>query len=154
MTDGPAAASTPVARRGTGTVVVTGAAVLSAYGRGTEALASGTLSGRPAFAPVQRFDVSARRVRAAAAMPGSPDLLTEVTRAVREACDDAELPPSGRAGVPLFLAIHSDPAVARAPEADRPGLGPEAFTAAVAGGSGLAEQGRRCYMSACVAAST
>src|SRR5262252_8806667 len=120
MTDGLAVAPAPAARRGTGSVV-TGAAVLSAYGRGTEALLSGMLSGRPAFAPVQRFDVSARRVRAAAAMPGSPDLLTEVTRAVREACDDAELPPSGRAGVLLFLAIHSDPAVARAPEAGRPG---------------------------------
>ena len=51
-------APAPAARRGTGSVVVTGAAVLSAYGRGTEALLSGVLSGRPAFAPVQRFDVS------------------------------------------------------------------------------------------------
>src|SRR5262249_12465916 len=77
---------------------------------------------------------------------------TEATRAVREACDDAGLPPSGRARSPLFLAIHSDPAIARAPEADRPALGPEAFTAAVAGGCGLAGQGGRCYTSACVAA--
>lgn len=135
-------------------MVVTGAAVLSAYGRGTGALLSGALSGQPAFAPVQRFDVRARRVRFAATMPGLPDLLTEVTRAVREACDDAGLPPPGRARTPLFLAIHGDPAIARAPEADKPGLGPAAFTAAVAGGCGLAEQGIRCYMSACVAAST
>jgi 3-oxoacyl-(acyl-carrier-protein) synthase len=135
-------------------VVVTGTAVLSAYGRGTEALLSGALSGRPAFGPVQRFDVTARRVRFAAAMPGAPELRTEVTRAVREACDDAGLSPSGRARSSLFLAIHGDPAIARAPEADQPGLGPEAFTAAVAGGCGLAEQGIRSYMSACVAAST
>jgi 3-oxoacyl-[acyl-carrier-protein] synthase II len=141
MTDGPVA-------------VVTGAAVLSAYGRGTEALLSGVLSGRPAFAPVQRFDVTARRVRVAAAMPGSPGLLTEVTRAVREACDDAGLPPSGRARTPLFLAIHGDPAIARAPAAGQPGLGPGPFTATVAGRAGLADQGFRCYMSACVAAST
>jgi 3-oxoacyl-(acyl-carrier-protein) synthase len=135
-------------------VAVTGAAVLSAYGRGIEALLAGVLSGQPAFAPVQRFDVTARRVRVAAAMPGSPDLLTEVTRAAREACDDAGLPQAGRARTPLFLAIHGDPAIARAPEADKPGLGPEAFAAAVAGGCGLTEQGLRCYTSACVAAST
>src|SRR5450755_3669033 len=154
MTEGPAVASTPPARRGAGSVVVTGAAAASAYGRGTEALLAGVLSGRPAFAPVQRFDVRARRVRFAATMPGSPKLLTEVTRAAREACDDASLSPSDRARSPLFLAIHGDPAIARAPEADQSGLGPEAFTAAVAGGCGLAEQGIRGYMSACVAAST
>lgn len=146
--------STPTARRGTGTVVVTGTAVLSAYGRGTEALLAGILSGLPAFAPVQRFDVTARRVGVAATMPGSPELSTEMTRAVREACDDACLSPPDRARTPLFLAIHGDPAIARAPEADKPGLGPQAFTTAVAGGCGLAEQGIRCYMSACVAAST
>jgi 3-oxoacyl-(acyl-carrier-protein) synthase len=154
MADEPAVASAPTARRGTGSVVLTGAAAASAYGRGTEALLSGALSGRPAFAPVQRFDVRARRVRFAATMPGFPELLTEVTRAAGEACDDAGLSPSDRARSPLFLAIHGDPAIARAPEADKPGLGPEAFATAVAGGCGLAEQGIRCYMSACVAAST
>src|ERR1022692_4055734 len=154
MTDRPAVTSTPTARRGTGSVVVTGAAAASAYGRGTEALLAGVLAGRPAFAPVRRLDVGTRRVRFAATMPGSPELLTEVTRAAGEACDDASLSPSDRARSPLFLAIHGDPAIARAPEADKPGLGPEAFTTAVAGGCGLAEQGIRCYMSACVAAST
>ena len=74
--------------RGTGQVVVTGTAVLSAYGPGTETLLSGVLSGL-AFAPVQRFDVSLRRVGSAAAMAGSPQLDAEVARAVREACDDA-----------------------------------------------------------------
>jgi 3-oxoacyl-(acyl-carrier-protein) synthase len=112
------------------------------------------LSGRPAFAPVQRFDVNDRRVRVAATMPGLPDLLTEVTSAAAEACDDAGLSASDRARTPLFLALHGDPAIARAPEADKPGLGPEPFTAAVAGGCGLAEQDIRCYTSACVAAST
>ncbi len=154
MTDGPAVASMPAARRGTVSVAVTGAAALSAYGRGTEALMAGVLSGQAAFAPVQRFDVRARRVRFAATMPGFPELRTEVARAVGEACDDASLSPSDRARSPLFLAIHGDPAIARAPEADKPGLGPGELTAAVAGGCGLAVQGIRCYMSACVAAST
>jgi 3-oxoacyl-[acyl-carrier-protein] synthase II len=160
MTKGPAVApgraadTVPIARRGTGPVVVTGAAALSAYGRGTEALLSGLLSGRPAFAPVQRFDVAARRVPFAATMPGSPELITELTRAVHDACDDAGLSSPDRARTPLFLAIHGDPAIARAAAADQPGLGPDAFAATVAGGSGLAAHGIRCYMSACVAAST
>jgi 3-oxoacyl-[acyl-carrier-protein] synthase II len=152
MTEGTVAV--PVARRGPGPVVVTGAGALSAYGRGTEALLSGMLSGRPAFAPVDRFDASNRRVRVAAAMPGSPDLLTEVARAIGEACDDAGLTAAERARSPLFLAIHGDPELARAPEPGQPGLGPDAVTAEVAGRGGLATHGLRCYMSACVAAST
>ncbi len=102
MTDVPAVAST-TPRKGTGSPVVTGAAVLSAYGRGTEALLSGVLSSRPAFGSVQRFDVKARRVHVAATMPGCPELLTEVTGAVRDACDDAGLSSSERARSPLFL---------------------------------------------------
>jgi 3-oxoacyl-[acyl-carrier-protein] synthase II len=140
--------------RGTGEVVVTGAAALSAYGPGTETLLSGVLSGRPAFAPVRRFDVSLRRVGSAAAMAGSPQLDAEVARAVREACDDAGLSAAERARTPLFLAIHGDPAAPRAAAAGRPALGPEAFAAAVAHACGLAEQDLRCYMSACVAASS
>jgi 3-oxoacyl-[acyl-carrier-protein] synthase II len=153
MTDA-AAMTSPAPRRGAGSAVVTGAIVLSAYGRGIEALLAGMLSGRPAFAPVQRFDVTARRARAAATMPGSPDLLTEVAGAVREACDDAGLSSPDRARCPLFLAVHGDPAIGRAAGAGRGGLGAEAFTAAVACRAGLPEQGLRCYMSACVAAST
>jgi 3-oxoacyl-[acyl-carrier-protein] synthase II len=153
MTDLPAVAST-TPRRGAGSPVVTGASVLSAYGRGTEALLAGMLSGRPAFGSVQRFDVNARRVQVAATVPGCPELLTEVTSTVREACDDAGLSAADRARSPLFLAIHSDPGIARAAAADKPGLGPEAFAATVADGCGLAEQGIRCYTSACVAASS
>jgi 3-oxoacyl-(acyl-carrier-protein) synthase len=141
-------------RRGTGSAVVTGIAAASAYGRGALALLSGVLSGLPAFAPVDRFDVSQRRVRVAAAMPGLPDLLTEVTGAVSGACDDAGLLPSERARTPLFLAIHGDPAMPRAGQADMPGHGSEGFAAAVASCCGLAEQGIRCYMSACVSASS
>ena len=140
--------------RGTGQVVVTGTAVLSAYGPGTETLLAGVLSGRPAFAPVQRFDVSRRRVGAAAAAAGSPQLDAEVARVVREACDDAGLSAADRARTPLFLAIHGDPAAPRAEAAGRPALGPEAFAAAAAHACGLAEQDLRCYMAACVAASS
>lgn len=155
MTDGPSvAAATVPARRGAGTVVVTGAAVLSGYGRGPDALLSGMLSGRPAFGPVQRFDVGSRRVGVAATMPGRPDLLVELTRVVHEACDEAALTPADRARSPLFVAIHTHPEIARAAEADQPRLGPEAFAAAVADGGGLARPAIRCYLSACVAAST
>jgi 3-oxoacyl-[acyl-carrier-protein] synthase II len=133
---------------------VTGTAVLSAYGPGTDALLSGVLSGRPAFAPVQRFDVSARRAGFAAAVAGSPRLDAEVIRVIREACDDAGLPAADRARTSLFLAIHGDPADPRAAAAARPALGPGAFAATVAHACGLAEQDLRCYLSACVAAST
>jgi 3-oxoacyl-[acyl-carrier-protein] synthase II len=153
MADRPAATTTQAARRGAGLVVVTGAAVLSAFGRGTEALLSGVLTGQPAFAPVQRFDVDGRRAQVAATMPGSPELLAEVTRVAHEACEEAGLSAADRSRTPLYVAIHGDPAIARAPEADRQAHGPEAFTAAVAARCGLADH-LRCYMSACVAAST
>ena len=160
MTDGRALAPEPpantarTARRGPGSAVVTGAAVLSAYGRGTDALLAGVLAGRPAFAPVQRFAVEGRRVQFAATMSGSPDLRTEVSRSVREASEDAGLSPAERARTLLFLAIHCDPAMARAPDAARSGLGPGAFAAGVADECGLSGDGVRCYTSACVAAST
>jgi 3-oxoacyl-[acyl-carrier-protein] synthase II len=146
--------STATARRGSGAVLITGTAVFSAFGRGTEALLSGVLSSRPAFAPVERFNVAGRRVRVAAAAPGDPALDDELARAVRSACDDAGLSPADRARTPLFLALHADPALARASEADRGRLGPDAFTAAIAASGALAAQGARSYTSACVAAST
>jgi 3-oxoacyl-[acyl-carrier-protein] synthase II len=153
MTD-PPAASAAVARKGAGTAVVTGIAALSAYGRGTEALLTGILSGQPAFAPVQRFDVGRRRVRVAAAMPGQPALLTELIRVVIEACDNAGLAAADRARSGLFLAVHGDPRIARVPDGDRRRFGTEELAAAVAEGSGLAGPGTRSYTSGCVAAST
>ena len=66
--------ATMTARRGPGAVVLTGSAVLSAFGRGMTALADGLDAGTPAFQPVDRFDVTGRRVGVAAAMPGSPSL--------------------------------------------------------------------------------
>jgi 3-oxoacyl-[acyl-carrier-protein] synthase II len=140
--------------RGSGEVVVTGTAALSAYGPGTEALLSGVLSGQPAFAPVQRFDVSAHRSGFAATMAGSPRLDTEVARIIREACDDAGLSATDRARTPLFLAIHGDPAAPRAAAAGRPAQGPHEFAATAAHACGLAEPDLRCYLSACVAASS
>jgi 3-oxoacyl-[acyl-carrier-protein] synthase II len=154
MTGRPAVTPSPAARRGPAAAVVTGAAALSAYGRGTDALLAGVLSGRPAFAPVRRFDVTNRRARVAAALPGSPALLAEVTRAAGEACEDACLPAAARARSPVFLAIHGDPAIGRAAPPVQRGLGAGAFAAAVARGAGLAGAGLRCYTSACVAAST
>jgi 3-oxoacyl-[acyl-carrier-protein] synthase II len=149
-----ATAATPVARRGPDPVVVTGAGALSAYGLGTEALLSGVLCGRPAFGPVDRFDVGIRRVRVAATLPGSPDLTAETARAINQACDDAGLKTAERSRSPLFLAVHGDPELARLAAEDRVGLGPDALTARVSGLTGLASNGSRCYMSACVAAST
>jgi 3-oxoacyl-[acyl-carrier-protein] synthase II len=145
---------TAVTRRGSGSVVLTGAAARSAFGPGLDALLSGVLTGAPAFAPVTRFDVTNRRVGVGALMPGSPVLLDELTRVVDEACDDAALSTAQRADCPLFLAIHGDPALGRAPDADRPGHGADVFGHALARRAGLFESTVRAYTSACVAAST
>src|SRR5687767_6792727 len=71
-------------------------AAVTAYGFGCAAFLSGVLSGKPAFAPVTRFDVSARRVGVAATLPGSP--------ALRELLDEtiASVGPPA----PVFLAAH------------------------------------------------
>jgi 3-oxoacyl-[acyl-carrier-protein] synthase II len=156
MTDRPArpAATAAAARRGPAEAVVTGAAALSAYGRDTDALLAGVLSGQPAFAPVQRFDVARRRVGVAAALPGQPVLLTELTRVAGEACDEACLTARERAGSTLFLAVHDDPRMARAAVPDRHRFGTAALAAEVAAGAGLGGPGTRSYTSGCVAAST
>lgn len=151
--------TTMTARRGPGEVVLTGAAVLSAFGRGMTALADGLDAGTPAFQPVDRFDVTGRRVGVAAAMPGSPALTEELVRVLDEACDEARLSTVQRAGAPLFLALHGDPALARVAEVDRRRHSSTAFTAALAGSTGLAGSlplgaGIRAYTTACVAAST
>ncbi|HEV2635707.1 MAG TPA: beta-ketoacyl synthase N-terminal-like domain-containing protein [Actinocrinis sp.] len=125
-------------------VAVTGMGVLSACGRGTSALAAAVGAGRPAFAPVTRFDVSGRRTAHAAHLPGSPRLAPELVGAIAEACEQAGLDRSAAADSVLLLALHSDPAT-------------EPIAAEVADGVA-----RRCglpgpervYTGACVAASS
>src|SRR5688572_10026366 len=78
-------------------------AVASAYGHGCEALLQGVLSGKPAFAPVSRFDVSARRVGVAATLPETPSLRSLLTEVIAEAC-------AGEPVENLHLAIHGEPA--------------------------------------------
>ncbi|MEU7868933.1 beta-ketoacyl synthase N-terminal-like domain-containing protein [Dactylosporangium sp. NPDC049140] len=116
------------------------------------ALAAGLDAGRPAFAPVTRFDVAGRRVGVAATLPGDPDLDDELWWLVDEACDEAKLGPAERAAAPLFLAVHGDPRLARSAPAERPRHGGHAFAAALARNTGLGPS--RAYTSACVAAST
>jgi 3-oxoacyl-[acyl-carrier-protein] synthase II len=141
-----------VSGSGTTGVPITGLAVLSAFGRGVGALAAGLDAGRPAFAPVKRFDVSGRRVGVAATLPGDPDLAAELAALAIEACDEAKLSTAERAAAPLFLAVHGDPRLARAAPARRPGHGGAAFAAGLAVRAGLGPS--RTYTSACVAAST
>lgn len=143
----------PVPRRGTRAVVVTGAGVLSPFGPGPDALLSGVLAGRAAFGPVGRFDVAGRRVRVAALAPGAPDLRDELVRVIGAACDQSGGTATERAGYPLFLAIHGDPGLARAGEAERAGHSAHAFARTVSVHSGLSGV-VRAYTSACVAAST
>jgi 3-oxoacyl-[acyl-carrier-protein] synthase II len=144
--------------------VVSGVAAVSAFGRGTRPLLSAALAASPAFQPVQRFDVAGRRVRVAATLPGHPDLADELVGVVGQACDEAGLDERARATCPLFLAVHGDPALARADAEDKPTHGAQSLADAVAARAGLsgstALDGRlassptRVYTSACVAAST
>lgn len=140
-------------RHGREPVVITGLSAVSAYGRGGGTLLSGLLAGRPAFAPVTRFDVSARRVGVGALLPGAPVLLDELLSVVDEACAQAGLGATARAGTPLLLAVHGDPDGVRVSAADHGGRPTGAFAVTVAEKSGLAAAART-YTSACVAAST
>ncbi|GAA2274493.1 beta-ketoacyl-[acyl-carrier-protein] synthase II [Streptomyces ruber] len=86
---------------------VTGLSVLTAYGRGPEALWDGLLSAAPAATPVTRFDTARHRAHAACTVPGDPDLFTELESLVGEACDQAGLSSARRARTPLVLAVHA-----------------------------------------------
>ncbi|HZM74463.1 MAG TPA: beta-ketoacyl synthase N-terminal-like domain-containing protein [Candidatus Limnocylindrales bacterium] len=125
---------------------ITGMAATTAYGRGTAALLAGVLSGKPAFGPLTRFDVSACRTTVAATLAGSPSLHDELRDAITAACDEAGLSERERRSVPLRLAIHGD---------HRTGLTAAAFARTVADAAGVcADSSVRTYTSACVAAST
>jgi len=132
---------------------LTGTAAVSAFGRGTGALLDNAVAGRPAFGPVTRFDVTDRRVGVAATLPGSPDLVDELAGVVSGACDEAGLNDAQRASLPLLLAVHGDPGLARAGDGERPGRSAGAMAARVAVRCGLSGT-VRAYTSACVAAST
>lgn len=143
--------ATPPAR--SGPVAISGLAAVSAFGRGTGPLLAAALAGGSAFRPVDRFDVSRRRVRVAATMPGTPTLLDELIAVVTEACATAGLDATQRAGCGLMLAVHGDPDLPRAPLAERSRHTAAALAGAVAGRAGLGAA-RRTYTSACTAAST
>jgi 3-oxoacyl-[acyl-carrier-protein] synthase II len=137
-------------RRGTARVAINGAAAASVFGRGVEPLLAAVLDGTPGFRSVGRFDVSDRRVGVAAVAPGAPVLADEPVRVIERACDSAGLGAARRADCPLFLAVHGDPDLARAVDAERTGHGADAFAAAVARRAGLSGV-VRAYTSACVA---
>ena len=125
-------------------VAVTGLGVLSAFGRGARPLADAVAAGRPAFAPVSRFDVTGRTAGCAAHLPGSPDLAGELVAVIDDACTQAGLTPADTAYAPLLLAMHGDPGTA-------------GIAAQVA--CGVSERWgipgvERIYTCACVAAST
>jgi 3-oxoacyl-[acyl-carrier-protein] synthase II len=134
-------------------VVVTGYAVASAAGRGGDALWSALSTGEPLFAPVTRFDVSTRRARYAATLPGTPDLLAELVDVLDGACDAANLGADARTATPLLLATRLDYAVTRMPASDRPQWSGGAMAASLATKCGLGPA-VRTYTSACVSGST
>ena len=131
-------------------VLVTGMDVLTACGRGTDALAEAVFTGTDAFVPVDRFDVSGRRVRRAAQLPGVPGLQSELAAGGDGAGDAAALGRADRAGTPLLLAAAPDGAAARAAG---PGRTAGRTAAELAEACGLRDA-PRSYTTACVAAGT
>ncbi len=121
-------------------VGITGLAVVSALGRGAEPQLAAALSGVPAFGPVDRFDVSSRRVGVAATLGQVGALADELAGVIEAACADAGLDPAQRARTPLLLALHGDPGATRC-------------AVELAKQAGLAGAGR-VYTGACVSAST
>ena len=116
-------ASAPAARRGTGETVVTGAAVASAYAGEPRRWCPGCC---PASLPSPLSSVRCRlaklRLRGDHSRL-STDLLTGDLAPPRRRATTPTRPPTAPA--PLYLAIHGNPAIARAGGADRPGrLGP------------------------------
>lgn len=146
------------------TPVVTAMSALSGCGRGVDALYQASIRGEPAFAPVERFDVGRRRVRVAATVAGSPQLVNELRRAVRAVVDDETGQTPALSGAecsrtPLYLAAHAHPELTAAPpDGDGTDRAPdlptvEDLAATVATDCGLAPD-VRAYTSACVASST
>lgn len=119
-------------------VAVTGLGVLSAFGRGPEALSAAICAGKPAFGPVGRFGTAGRAVHDAAHLPGAPDLAEEVLTAIDTARRQAGLAvESGEDRTPVLLALHAD-----------------ARTSGIAWQVGRIHNLEDVYTSACVAAST
>ncbi|GAA2109028.1 beta-ketoacyl synthase N-terminal-like domain-containing protein [Kitasatospora saccharophila] len=138
-------------RRGPRSVVLGGTGVLSAFGRGVGPLLGAALEGRAAFGPVGRFEVAGRRTDRAAVHPEPLRLEAELDRVVEEACGTAGLSGAERADCPLYLAVHGDPALARAVPERRAEHAVGAFAAAVARRTGLSGHGGRAYTSGCTA---
>ncbi|RXS70111.1 beta-ketoacyl-[acyl-carrier-protein] synthase family protein [Streptomyces sp. TM32] len=131
-------------------VVVTGMAVTTAFGRGTDRLRQALAAGQPAFTEVTRFDVGRRRAKRAAHLPGAPVLLDELGEVLTQAIGQAGLEAAAVARTPLLCARHSDPSWPRERQED----GHAAATgSALAARAGLRDA-PRTYTNACVAAST
>jgi 3-oxoacyl-[acyl-carrier-protein] synthase II len=133
-------------------IAVTGLGVVSAYGRGEEALWRGLMAGSPAFAEVERFPTDRYRARVAAALPGTPSLEQELRWVVDRACEQAGIN-GDRARIPLLLSRHTDALTARKPLSAQATAAVSDTAAAVARACGL-RAASRTYMNACVASST
>jgi 3-oxoacyl-[acyl-carrier-protein] synthase II len=121
---------------------ITGLAAVSALGRGAQA----QLAGAPAFGPVRRFDVSARKVTTAATLADAGTLADELSGVIADACTG--LSPLERATTPLLLGVHGHPEAGRSKTMTTAG-----FATNLAARTGLAGVAK-VYTCACVSGST
>jgi len=80
-------------------VLLTGFGVQTAFGSGADALREGVFDGRPAFAPIARFDTGPYRTDVAATAGGAVPLREALAKTATEAIGMAGLPPRADAAV-------------------------------------------------------
>ena len=148
-------------------VLLTGFGVRTAFGTGADALRDGVFDGRPAFAPITRFDTGAYRTGLAATAGGSAPLREVLAESAAAAIDMAGLPKGAQAAVLVGTAgdftglTRFWRAAADSPDADRPGAVAETVAETVPGWQAVAladEIGvhgpRLAFTNACVASAT
>lgn len=133
-------------------VLVTGLAVLSGFGRGTEPLLQRAFVGATAFRSVRRFGTRNDQHGVAAVYEDAGSLLDELATVTDQACSMAGLVLPQRGTTPLFLAVQQDHEEFRKDTVD-PGTGGARGSAlALAERCGLSA--KRVYTNACTASST
>ncbi|GGU65152.1 hypothetical protein GCM10010211_32830 [Streptomyces albospinus] len=132
--------------------MVTGLAVLSGFGRGTEPLLKQAFDGAHAFHPVRRFGTRSDHHGIAAVYEDAGPLLDELATAIDLACSTAGLDSPRHGTTPLYLAVQQDHEEYRRNTVDPHTGGARRSASVLAERCGLSA--KRVYTNACTASST